>query len=426
MKKIIILLGLIFAFGYLTNNTTYAKNIKDSEKSTISYYTLHGYLLSEKTGKALPYAAISLEGTNIATITNSDGEFTLKIDKNTPQSQVLFSHIGYKNKKMNINLLKDKSKNKIFLDEATIPLKEITIRPKDAASLIHQIINKIPTNYSKDPNLMTGFYREIIKKRRAHISISEAVVDVYKAPYNKNRNDQVKILKGRKSTDVSKMDTILFKYQGGPKVMLLIDIVKNPYIILSPENIQHYDYEIKDIVNIDEKMHYIIEFTQVADVNTPLYYGKFYVDLETLAISRAEFDLNLQNKAEARKFLVKKTPWGLKINPKKVNYLVKYKQKGGKYYFDYARCELKFKCKWRKKWFATTYSTISELAITNRTVDNVVKFDRNERFRVKDVFAEKVNYFEDKNFWGNENIIEPDRSIESAIKKINKKLKNLR
>ena len=273
---------------------------------------------------------------------------------------------------------------------------------------------------------MTGFYREIIKKRKKHISISEAVVDVYKAPYNRRVDDQVKILKGRKSSDVSKMDTILFKFQGGPKVSLLIDVVKNPFIILSPEYIEYYTYNIKDIVNIDEKMHYVIEFEQNVGVNTPLYYGKFFVNLETLAISRAEFNLNLKNEAEARKFLVKKAPWGLKINPKKVNYMVKYKERDGKYYFDYARCELKFKCKWKKKWFYTTYSTVSEIAITDRTDQNVMKFNRKERFKVRDVFAEKVNYFADKNFWGNENIIEPDRSIESAIKKIDKKLKKLR
>ena len=64
---------------------------------------------------------------------------------------------------------------------------------------------------------MTGFYRETIRKNRSYISIGEAVVEIFKAPYqNDLRYDAVRIYKGRKSNDVEKMDTVLFKLQGGP------------------------------------------------------------------------------------------------------------------------------------------------------------------------------------------------------------------
>ena len=72
------------------------------------------------------------------------------------------------------------------------------------------------------------------RRDRNYVSISEAVIDVYKGGYaNEYQVDQVKLFKGRKSADVEKMDTVLFKVQGGPNTTILLDVVKNPYILLS-------------------------------------------------------------------------------------------------------------------------------------------------------------------------------------------------
>jgi hypothetical protein len=39
------------------------------------------------------------------------------------------------------------------------------------------------------------------------------------------------------------------------------------------------------------------------------------------------------------------------------------------------------------------------------------------------VFTDKVEAFADVDFWGENNIIEPDNSIENAIKKLSKSMK---
>jgi len=39
------------------------------------------------------------------------------------------------------------------------------------------------------------------------------------------------------------------------------------------------------------------------------------------------------------------------------------------------------------------------------------------------VFSEKVTAFTDSEFWGDYNVIEPDQSIESAIRRLSRKLK---
>jgi hypothetical protein len=67
---------------------------------------------------------------------------------------------------------------------------------------------------------------------------------------------------------------------------------------------------------------------------------------------------------------------------------------------------------------------MSELAITDRHEDNIVKFANQEIFRSNMVFEEKVRDFADPDFWGDNNIIEPENSIENAIKKLSKGVKN--
>ncbi len=73
--------------------------------------------------------------------------------------------------------------------------------------------------------------------------------------------------------------------------------------------------------------------------------------------------------------------------------------------------------------FATTYTIGSEMAITDRYDNNVVKIPRNERIRSTDVIAEKVEHFLDPDFWGEYNVIEPNQEIMDAVKRLSGKLR---
>jgi hypothetical protein len=66
---------------------------------------------------------------------------------------------------------------------------------------------------------------------------------------------------------------------------------------------------------------------------------------------------------------------------------------------------------------------MSEIAITDRTTEEVIKIPKDEKIRHSDVFSEKVGDFADPEFWGDYNVIEPDQSIESAIRRLSRKLK---
>lgn len=389
---------------------------------TLQYNVYKGKIQDAKTNETLMFATITVKGVNVATVSNSDGEFLLKIAKDLPVSKIEISYIGYKNLEFPISSLKAK-KNILKLESVSIPLDQINIYPLDPLFLVKSILKKVSQNYSTEPNMMKGFYRETIKKNRSYVAISEAIVNIHKAGYKQLRDDQVQIFKGRKSQDVKKMDTLLFKLQGGPNTSLLLDIVKNPSNLLSEDFINNYNFSIKSITKINNKLHYVIEFKQKENIDIPLYYGLLYVELTNLALASAKFSLNLSNEAEASRMFIKRKPAGVKVTPTSADYLVNYHEKNGKWYFNYARGEINFKCNWKRKLFNTNYTAMTEIAITDRDEQNIIRFKGSERFKVNHIMVDKVSNFADANFWGEYNTIEPDQSIESAIRKLKRKIK---
>jgi len=388
---------------------------------TVPYNSFKGIVVDKETNEPLLYANISLEGTNIATVSNSEGEFVIKIPQGIENKNLEFSYLGYQTTLIPLHTLKE-SGNIIPVESTTIALDEISIRPDDPFQLIKSALYNIPDNYSQQANKMTAFYREIIKKRNQYVSISEAVLDIYKAPYNNAiTRDMVKISKGRKNSDIEKIDTVIFKVQGGPNSTLLLDVVKNPFVLLDEDYFNDYMYNLDGLTKINDRLTYIISFKQKPNVDYPLYYGKFYIDLETMAITSIEFDLNLDDAVAASQMFVKKKPRNLSLIPVQASYMVNYKEDKEKWYFNYARCDVKFKCKWKTKLFNTTYATSTEMAVTNRDEENAEKFSAKTRLQPHEILTEKVEYFIDNDFWGEYNTIEPEQPIQNAIERIGKK-----
>ena len=419
----LIAVGLLLA---LTVQTAFAGNLSGNKKSTQqNLIIIKGKVIDAGSRAPLVFATVAVKESNVGIVTNIDGEFTLKIGDLSTSKSLEVSFLGYKNKTILLSELKDNgSKNVIALEAAPIPIKEIVVKPLDPVSIVQKAISNIPKNYESVPNLMTAFYRETIRKNRTYVSIGEAVVEIFKAPYDNDlRFDGARIYKGRKGSDVEKMDTVLFKLQGGPVSVLDLDLAKNTETVLTREAMLNYDYKLTGVIEIDGKPHYVIDFIQKPSVDMPLFMGSLYIEMDSYAITEAEFGFNLANKEAAQSIFIRKKPLGMKVIPEIATYRTKYREQGGKWHFEYSRAEVKFKVDWNKKLFNTYYTTMSEIAVTDRTDQEVIKFAGKDKIKYNDVFSDKVTSFTDKEFWGDYNVIEPDQSIESAIRRLSRKLK---
>jgi len=419
------LIASIFLVAFTAQNAFSGSLLSKKKHDQQGYITIKGKVIDAESGDPLVFASVSVKETNVAIVTNIDGEFTLKIGESENPTNLEITFLGYKNLTILISDMKDNGyKNVISMEPAPIPIEEIIVKPLDPEYIVDKAINLIGKNYETKPNLMTAFYRETIRKNRTYVAIGEAVVEIFKAPYaNDIRFDGIRIYKGRKGSDVEKMDTVLFKLQGGLSNSLELDIVKNNESILTREAMENYDYSLTSVIEIDNKSHYVIDFIQKPSVEIPLFLGTLYIEMETFALTEIVFRFNLSDKEAASSIFIKKKPFGMKVTPEVATYRTKYREQDGKWYFAYSRAEVSFKANWKKKLFNTNYSTMSEIAVTDRTDQEVIKFAGKEKARYTDVFSEKVSAFTDQEFWGEYNIIEPDQSIESAIRKLRRKLK---
>ncbi len=382
-----------------------------------NFVTIKGVVKDATTREKVVFASVYVPGSSVGTVTNSEGEFILKVSKSSNAEYFEISHMGYFNKKFRIT--ESLGDNRVFpIEQHIVMLNEVIIWPKEPIDLVRLALSNIGRNYCQVPNRMTGFYRESIRQQRDYLSITEAVVDIYKAPYAGYQSDQVKIYKGRKGDNVKIADTLMVKLQGGPNVIMLLDIVRNTDLSIALDSLENYSFEIVAIENIDNKQNFVIGFRPAVVRSTPLYNGKLYITQDNFAITRAEFSLDLSDAEKATAMFLKKKPMGLVFTPTATNYLVTYKEENGKYFLNYVRVDLKFKCDWKRKWFKNSYTVQSEMAITDRKEENVVRFANQDLFKTNMILTDKIQYFTDKDFWGDYNIIEPEESIENALKKI--------
>lgn len=393
-----------------------------SAQNEESFITINGIVKDQRNRTTLEYVNISVPGTNIGTITNTDGEFSLKVSKAYKDLYLEISHIGYITSKLPLKPT-NSDKHVFYLNPNSIILEEVIVSPVYPRKLVEQAIDKIGDNYNPFPSMLTGFYRETSQKGRKYINVTEAVTKLYKTAYKENEGitrDRVRIEKGRQLVSPKQGDTLGVKLIGGPTLALALDVVKNRDELLDKETLYYYEFKFDDLVLIDNQLHYVISFIPMMPLPYPLYRGKLYINKETLAFTRAELNIDMRDKGKVTKMILRKKPAGLIFKPVGLSTLLTYKEQNGRTYLNYVRNEIKFKCDWKKKWFHTSYAVVSEMVITNREDNPDSTISSKEAFRESQVLSDKVGNFYDEKFWGDYNIIEPTESLERAVNKLKK------
>lgn len=382
--------------------------------------TVSGVVRDRQSKKKLEYVNISIPGSNVGTVTNADGAFALKIQASAHPQGVEISHVGYLNSQIALHG-ESVTEQTVWMTPYVNLLSEVTVHGQNPLLLVQQAMRKIPVNYSATNNLLTGFYREIAQKGRRYITISEAIVNVYKTSYQESlARDRVQVDKGRRLLSNKASDTLAVKLIGGPTMFVYLDVVKNPDFLLDPENLTDYHYTMDEPTSIDNRAQYVIRFHPRVIRPYPLCYGKLYIDRERLSFTRAEFSLSMDDKNKATEAILKRKPFGLRFKPLEVSFLVTYKERDGVTCLNYVRNNIRFKCDWKRKLFSTTYTVLAEMVVTDKQSTHVEPIPLKASFRPTQIFSDRVDDFSNADFWKGYNIIEPTESLEDAVTKLKK------
>jgi hypothetical protein len=380
-----------------------------------------GTIIDEETLDPLPYATLGLKNSGRGTITNNNGEFGLKIPGKLSDDTLSVSYLGYIRQEIPLNEITD-YKLTISMKREFISIPEIIIRNQIPQEIINKARMAIPENYGSTPAYMTAFYREGVLRRNKLQNYSEAVLQIYKSSYSGTLlGDQVKIYKSRKTENSDITDTLTVRLKAGLSTCLELDGVKNLFDFLERESMSDYSYRLTDIVTYDEESAFAIEFEQADKIDEPLYKGTVYINTADYGILHAEFELNQSLIHKMKGSFITNSTRGFNTWPLSAKYSVSYRKTKDRYFLSHVRGDLLFSSRQKKKLFNTQFTVFLELAITETRLDNVVRFDREERAPVHSIFSKTITDY-DPLFWEDQDFIRPEENLLQALKNMNVRL----
>jgi hypothetical protein len=399
-------------------NNNFSEEFKVNVPDSLAFKLIQGKIFDKNTHATLSFATISNSGKNIGTTANINGEFVFKVPAKFYNDSLIVTYIGYKTFAKAIKELQMNEPMNIMLEANTLVMAPIIVKPVDVLEILRKVMEKISDNYSNKPVSYTAFFRESTHEDDEYITVCEAIVDIYKSSYeNSFIGDEVKLFKGRKTEDKSKIKKIRYKLEGGIMNCLRLDLIKERASFLSPDFFDSYDYKYEKTVMFDGHELYVISFDQKEDIQSPLYKGLIYIEKNTYALVAAKFSLSPKGMKYAQNLLVKKYPRKYKVKPVSTLYQVNYRNINGKWHLDYIRGELQIKAKSDKFLFNTLYTSVSEMSITEIDTVNVKKFKLKEIITDNDATIDCIGLL-NENFWGKYNVIKPEEPIIEAIHKL--------
>lgn len=406
---------------YALNDQIIFYPVKMKEKAKKEpYHIIGGKVTGAKNNEPVPFCNIALLGSAVGTISNKDGKFLIKIPEKYFNDTLRFSCLGYAAFNMPLDTVNSSGLH-IKLAEKTYKLRTIDVTHYDPVEVLERYTNNFRENYETEYTLFTTYYREIIKENDVYTDVSEAVLNVLKAPYgNTIRNDHVKFLKGRKSAALQPFNEIRFRLKGGPYYITRLDIVKNHESFINNEFRDMYRYDFEKITLLDGRKTAVISFKPIYNLRELLYEGQLFFDTETWALARVEFSFTRKGLKQARRMMIEKEPRDYKAIPTELKYLAQYKYIKGKWYLNLAQSSMKIRIVNREKREKTKFHSISEMLVTNIEKGDLQHFSRREIFRPNEFFTEKITGY-DKNFWEGYNVIKPEDELEYAIKNFDSK-----
>lgn len=399
--------------------TTPVIQVRTENKDSVRYLILAGTLIDGISGDPIAYGTVGVLSSTIGTITNQNGGFRLVVPDSLIHSKLKLSHVGYQSQELELSFLTEQ--HIIFsLAPKVIPLQEVVVRIINPSEVLRAMWLRRHENYSDSPVHITAFYREGIEHKNKSLSLTEAVLDIYKTGYLSDvKSDQVKLLKMRQIVDQHNADTLLTKMKSGISSALLLDLIKGDTPgFLDPQKNFFYIYRHSDITVLDGRTVNVIAFEQKSsNAEELLYRGDLYIDAENNALIQATFEIHPDHIKKATDMLIVKKSPQLNITADRVAYVVSYKPLNGVYYISHIRGDLHFRVRKKNRIFSSPLHMWFEMVNCETDTSDDSRFVRKERLSTQNIFSD-TSFEYDPNFWGHFNVIMQEDKLKESVLQI--------
>ncbi|MCB0837062.1 MAG: carboxypeptidase-like regulatory domain-containing protein [Bacteroidetes bacterium] len=418
---------------------------------------ISGRILDVETKEPLAFAQIRALNSQLGTISNEDGYYTLSL-RNTRNDTFAVSHIGYEYFRIPISQISTPDQFDVLLSERIVELDEVVIVPVEAEDLIKQALESIEDNYSHKPMNMQGFYRELISQNDTFIEFNEAIVDIYKLPngVEKTTGNQIRLVKGRSLSEENKYENLQLNMGGGGPNAVVSSPVVGETIgehFLDKKAMKSYEFTLDGVTSYNDRDVYIISFDQDKKLRQKLYQGTIYLDVKTLAfvsinfklsergkkfrlgkvigmkgrmamalVKAFGFDFDYSEETGRQDFVYHRGQWYLNYHRHDVHGIIYIPEKAYGGYEDGSfqmstgsnkedkKSKEKEKGKEKEK-HAIRITALYEMAITQMEPDRAEKFPSSEQLDKNKTLPEQAGEY-DEAFWENYNFVKPTDSLE--------------
>ncbi len=381
---------------------------------------ISGIIIDEESQEPLPFAAIALKNTGRGTVTNNSGEFSLRIINEYLPDTLFISYLGFTGREIPVKQVIGNDLT-ISLRREFISIPEIIIRTQIPQEIINKTIAAIPENYGNSPAMLTSFYREGVMKKKELQTYSEAILRIYKSAYHGFLNDQIMVLKSRKIENANLSDTLAIRLKAGLSTCLDLDGIKNSFEFISRNDYNNYNYRISDIIINDEESAYVIDFEQKENTDHAMYQGTMYINTEDYALVQVDFEIHPKYLENMKESFISSPSHGFNTWPVSVKYSVSYRKFNKRYYLNHVRGDLQFIAKKKKRLFNSQFNVFFEMAVTEISLNNVARFEREQLAPIHSVFSRTITSY-DSDFWGNQDFLRPEDNLLQALKNIKVRL----
>jgi len=382
---------------------------------------ISGIVLDGESAEPLPYATIGLKHEGVGTVSNSSGEFGLRIHPDNYSDTLVVSYLGFFSREIPVR--QSLGNNfRIEMKREFISIPEIIIKNQIPWEIINKTRIRIAENYGRTPARMTAFYREGVLRRKELQTYSEAIIQIYKSAYTGTLlNDQIKILKSRKIENITVSDSITVRLKAGLGTCLQLDGIKNTFDFINGEDMADYSYRLTDIVSFDEESAFEIEFGQKEGAEMPMFRGSVFINTADYALLKADFEINPAYLKKMKGTFISSPSRDFTTWPVSVRYSVSYRKVNDRYYLSHVRGDLEFESKQKRRLFNTQFDVFFEMAFTSMSLSNVTRFEREELAPVHSVFSRTITNY-DPVFWENQEFLKPEENLLQAIKNMKVRL----
>ncbi|MCZ4409107.1 prolyl oligopeptidase family serine peptidase [Cryomorphaceae bacterium 1068] len=437
-----------------------------------SQIKLEGKVLDGVSKKPLSFAYVTLNGVALGTVTNGEGTFKLNIPQVHSDKSIVFSYLGYERQIIAIDALKKMSPLVVSLEKDVTLIEEVVIKPDKSISakqLLKKVIKNIEENYSQEPVILEGYYRETVAENGAFISYADAAAEIHYAPYqeksykwsdyrmeaqssisslsNSNmyngkslhrahfhfqtvKDDQAKVIDSRSSKNLTTTD-MFANVQCGPMGVFSKDYLKYKAAFFSDKKFKKFNYELGEVLIDGVGYVYVLSFRTAltkelmeeleaknsykpyakAHRNKVLQ-GKIYIDKESFAVLKFESSVP----DEFKEYFCSYTTMNYKHFDYKLN--IEYQKIGDKYYLKSLRHEDEFILNDTITNNITPYYAVSQFWVDEVKTEEVKPFDMTEVFAnltTNQLFDLPLEYHED--FWKDYTAKYPIAIIPDSIRK---------